>query len=202
MDAKEDTRKRILAAAAQRLMRYGYTKTTMAEVAADCAMSPANLYRFFPGKVEILAAVVEGGIEEDRKILAETMAAEKGSAAQRLVAFIMAELRISFARLAASPHMVPDSRRVIENRPEVANRHLAAARAMMVEILRDGNASGEFDIADPETTAEMIQVATLKLRYPQMSSQLDLPALEREAAGVMDLILKGVLRRGRIKQRT
>ena len=35
-----------VAAAKKRFTHFGYGKTTMAEVAADCDMSPGNLYRF------------------------------------------------------------------------------------------------------------------------------------------------------------
>ena len=48
-DRSEAIRGQIVAAAKKRFSHFGYAKTTMAEVAADCDMSPGNLYRFFPG---------------------------------------------------------------------------------------------------------------------------------------------------------
>ena len=43
----------ILAAAMRRFEQFGYSKTTMAEIAADCDMSAANIYRYFENKLEI-----------------------------------------------------------------------------------------------------------------------------------------------------
>ena len=55
MDAKEQTRQKILVAAQERFERYGFNKTTMNEIAKDCEMSAANIYRFFKNKGELIA---------------------------------------------------------------------------------------------------------------------------------------------------
>ncbi len=57
MDEKSATRDRILQAAMTRIKHYGYGKTTMAEIAADCDMSPGNIYRFFEAKIDIAEAI-------------------------------------------------------------------------------------------------------------------------------------------------
>jgi AcrR family transcriptional regulator len=54
---KDSARDRIMEAAKSRFSHFGYGKTTMAEVASDCEMSPGNLYRFFPGKLDIAEAI-------------------------------------------------------------------------------------------------------------------------------------------------
>ncbi|MFZ4071189.1 MAG: TetR/AcrR family transcriptional regulator, partial [Caulobacterales bacterium] len=57
MDEKVSTRERILHAAMMRIKHYGYGKTTMAEIASDCGMSPGNIYRFFEAKIDIAEAM-------------------------------------------------------------------------------------------------------------------------------------------------
>ena len=57
MDDKAPTRDRILHAAMARIKHYGYGKTTMAEIASDCCMSPGNIYRFFEAKIDIAEAM-------------------------------------------------------------------------------------------------------------------------------------------------
>ena len=49
---------RIITAARSRFKRFGYAKTSMQEIAADCRMSAANLYRYYEGKLAIGSAVV------------------------------------------------------------------------------------------------------------------------------------------------
>ena len=51
--ATDDPSARILAAAYARFQRFGFGKTTMAEIAGDCGMSAANLYRYFENKEDI-----------------------------------------------------------------------------------------------------------------------------------------------------
>ena len=57
MTAQDDTHQKIIAAAKRRFTHYGYTKTTMAELAVDCDMSPGNLYRYFAGKLDLSAHI-------------------------------------------------------------------------------------------------------------------------------------------------
>jgi len=56
-DVKKD---RILEAAYQRFLHYGYSKTTMNEIAGDLSISKALLYYYFPDKSELYIAVMRG----------------------------------------------------------------------------------------------------------------------------------------------
>ena len=51
---------------------------------------------------------------------------------------------------------------------------------------------GEFHFDDKEFTAEMIQSATMKFRYPQLWSKSTLPKLEHELDGVLTLLVNGL----------
>ncbi len=53
------TRTRILTEAERLFRIYGYTKTTVADIAKTCRMSPANVYRFFASKAAINEAICE-----------------------------------------------------------------------------------------------------------------------------------------------
>ena len=71
MPAKDAMRQRILDAAKKRFKHYGYAKTSMAEIAADLQMSPGNLYRYFPGKIDIALAIADDSYEIRHDHLAE-----------------------------------------------------------------------------------------------------------------------------------
>ncbi|MEJ0058685.1 MAG: helix-turn-helix domain-containing protein [Terricaulis sp.] len=70
MDEKTATRDRILAAAIARIKHYGYGKTTMAEIASDCAMSPGNIYRFFEAKIDIAEAMARKHYADQHAVMA------------------------------------------------------------------------------------------------------------------------------------
>ena len=50
---------KILIAAKTRMVRFGYHKVTMDEIAADLRMSKNTIYLHFPGKIEIAKELVE-----------------------------------------------------------------------------------------------------------------------------------------------
>ncbi len=50
---------KIIAAARDEFMAYGFTDASVRRIAAAAGMSPAGLYRHFPGKEEMFAALVE-----------------------------------------------------------------------------------------------------------------------------------------------
>ena len=62
-----DTRERILVVAERLFRQIGYQKTTVADIAKELRMSPANVYRFFDSKKAIhegVARSLMGEVEE------------------------------------------------------------------------------------------------------------------------------------------
>ncbi len=57
-DQQDIKREKILEAAHERFLHYGYSKTTMNEIAGDISMSKALLYYYFPDKSELYVAVM------------------------------------------------------------------------------------------------------------------------------------------------
>jgi TetR/AcrR family transcriptional repressor of mexJK operon len=58
-DQQDLKREKILDAAYQRFLHFGYSKTTMNEIAGDLSMSKALLYYYFPDKSELYVAVMK-----------------------------------------------------------------------------------------------------------------------------------------------
>jgi AcrR family transcriptional regulator len=59
MTLRDATRERILEAASSMFRRYGPTKTSIADIARELCMSPANVYNFFPSKDALFEDVAE-----------------------------------------------------------------------------------------------------------------------------------------------
>jgi AcrR family transcriptional regulator len=192
MKRHEEIKQSIIAAAMDRLQRYGYGKTTMAELAADCKMSAGNLYRYFMSKLDIAEEIARQSFIRTAEQLREVVRRPNVTAIERLRFFLMEQMAITFHELEKEQHWIEMAEIVARERPHVSNEGLARVRSLIAEILAMGNAAGEFDIDDVNFTAEMIQSATIKFRYPQLFSSLDLDKLEREAAGVVDLLINGL----------
>ncbi|MGB8364737.1 MAG: TetR/AcrR family transcriptional regulator [Rhizomicrobium sp.] len=194
MAEKDSVRCKIMDAARKRFSHFGYSKTTMAEVAADCSMSPGNLYRFFPGKLDIAVAIATQEYETHLAHLHKLLTAPAKDASTRLHDLLLEELRRTYRELENEPRAYEMATVIAHERPDYASWMLANERKIFVQLLEDAERSGEFSVEDKELTAEMIQSATMKFRYPQLWSKLTLPKLERELDGVLKLIVYGLSR--------
>jgi AcrR family transcriptional regulator len=197
MKRHEEIKQAIIAAAMERLARYGYGKTTMAELASDCKMSAGNLYRYFMSKLDIAEEIARQSFIRTAERLREVVRRPNIPAVERLRSFLLEQMLITFQELEKDQHWIEMAEIVARERPHVANEGLARVRSLIAEILAMGNATGEFDIDDVNFTAEMIQSATFKFRYPQLFSGLTLDKLEREAEGVITLLIDGLRRRSK-----
>jgi AcrR family transcriptional regulator len=196
MDEKTATRERILHAAMHRIKHYGYGKTTMAEIAADCGMSPGNIYRFFEAKIDIAEAMARMHYAEQQFELAAIARRKDTAADQRLREILFKRMRDNF-------HLVAENAKILEvaevlhiERPLFANEQLAHERVFLAALLEEGAEQGLFaPVQSYEFVAEMLQSATAKFSFPQLFSSLTLAKLERELDGVLDLLFRGLFTR-------
>lgn len=192
MTAPDDTRQKIIDAAKKRFAHYGYSKTTMADLAVDCDMSPGNLYRYFPGKLDIAEEIAREASIRTAEQLSHILTQPGRSAAERLHDFLFQDLRETFLTLEQDPKLVEMAQIITAERPHFHNEGIKREREVLRRIIEYGNVSGEFTVADPEFIAEMIQSATLKFSYPQLFTRLPLERLERELEGVYQIIIAGL----------
>ena len=79
---REQTRQRILAKADELFRHFGFAKTTVADIAAGLAMSPANIYKFFPSKDAIIQASLEQKLAEVKKSIEAVISSSSGALAR------------------------------------------------------------------------------------------------------------------------
>lgn len=185
----------IIDAATARIIRYGFGKTSMADIASDCDMSPGNLYRYFVNKMGIAEAVSQRGYEAIFLAVRKAVSALGMTATERLEAFCLATLFETYDQLAQDPHMVEFTHLLNAKRPALGREARATMRGVLAEILDQGAESGEFNIVDVPAAAEALQAATFKFWYPQTYGRQPLEQLERELRSVVALLLKGLLSR-------
>lgn len=192
MVSKDAMRERILDAATKRFKHYGYSKTSMAEIAADLQMSPGNLYRYFPGKIDIALAIADEHAEIQLQALAEVGREAGLPAVARLRNVFHLDMVMTYEQIESDPRTFELAQIIKTERPIWVNTRLAREREILNAILAEGVANGEFDLEDIPMTSEMLQSALMKFRYPQLWTDLKLPALEREFDGVTRLLLVGI----------
>jgi len=193
----EETKEQIIKAAEARFSEYGHGKTTMAEIAKDCQMSAANLYRYFESKEDIAVEIGNHCTNKKQALLREIVQRQNVSVSERLETMIVEQLRYTYNLVSKQPHISEIVESICGTRTDVVNCYKEAQQGIWTELLTAGNESGEFDLADPEATSEMIQTATIKFCYPplMLQEELSLEALEGQARGLARLIIRGLAKR-------
>ena len=196
MDEKSATRDRILQAAMTRIKHYGYGKTTMAEIAADCDMSPGNIYRFFEAKIDIAEAMARKHYADEHTAMAQVGRRKDWPADKRLKEMLLKRMRDNFQMFEDNAKILEVAEVLSRERPVFMNELIALERVGITAVIEEGMENGIFGKGDAEFMAEMLQAATLKFGIPQLFSRLTLAKLEREFEGVMNLTLQGLHARG------
>ncbi len=195
MEKSEETRGRILEAAEGLFIHYGFSKTTMAEIAEKCGMSAANIYRFFDGKEEIVAEMAYRHFRKVEESLREVVRRPELSPTERLEAFVLVMVRQAHDLCCCNERMNEAVGYIQRKRAEMVDRHWERIRSLLAEILAEGNRTGEFDAPDVVDSADAVLKATSFFQAPQCFVQLSLSDLEESAGRVVRLIVKG-LRKG------
>ncbi len=187
-----EIRGRILRAAEERFVRYGFGKTTMAEIAADCGMSAGNLYRFFDNKGDIAAASASQWMTSLEATLSEIARDATIPPAERLKQIIHAKLDALGCLVEAEPHLEDLIEHVCKSREDLVTNHRTAVRGLLARVIADGVSSGDFDVNDAESAADAMQVATVGLFHHNIICAIPFDKLRADADKIMGLLIRGL----------
>ena len=188
----QDVRQTILEVALQRFLRFGYRKTTMAEIATDCSMSTANLYRYFENKQEIIAQCAAKCLDDRVDRLRVLTYDEKLRPSEKLRRYALA--------LVDDSHDVADSDSMVGELVDTLTREMPALihsknaihHALLAEILTAGNACGEFAIDDIAACAKDVHSALIFFDVPLFVGLYDRAEFEARARGVVKRLIDGL----------
>ena len=189
-----DTRERILVVAERLFRQIGYQKTTVADIAKELRMSPANVYRFFDSKKAIhegVARALMGGVEQ----ASEAIAARPGPAALRLRELMTTIHRMNRERYVGDSKLHEMVEVAMEESWEVCVAHMERITQTIGAVIAKGAASGEFEAPDVPLAAMCACTAMMRYFHPQMIAQCaDKPGPSLDQ--MIDFVLAGLAPRG------
>jgi AcrR family transcriptional regulator len=157
-EERPDTRALIVESAERVFRTYGYAKTTVADIAREMGMSPANIYRFFPSKAALHEAIADrivGEVEAGGMQIARLPL----SASERLRLLVVERYKQTVA-IMLDQHKVHEMVAIaLDEQWPVVERHL------------DRIASGEFVAADPAAAARCFFAAMASTCHPALVAQ-------------------------------
>lgn len=200
MTTKEETREAILDAAWKRFGHYGYNKTTMAEIAKDCGMSAANLYRYFKDKSAIGAGIARRYFDKESALIAEAAARTDSTPREKLEEIVLVSVRYNFTEFEDSPAIMDLVDHICRDGQHLIEEHRHEVIASVVKVLAEGNASGDFDVENLEETAISFRMATIQFHVtPVFLMFKAFGCCQKEMEGmvrmVVRLIVDGIARR-------
>jgi AcrR family transcriptional regulator len=192
----DDTRARIVEVAEALFRRIGFAKTTVADIAAELEMSPANVYRFFSSKNAIVQAICRHCLS-DVEERAWQVARSKAPAAERLERLILEILAYHKENLITEQRVNDMVLAAIEHSWDTIRAHKEVMANVTEVIVRDGIASGEFEPGDPRATAHLIMRSVVCFTHPLMLSQCieEGEDVEAEARASVRFLLRAITAR-------
>ena len=165
-----DTRERILVVAERLFRQIGYQKTTVADIAKELRMSPANVYRFFDSKKAIHEGVARGLMGEV-EIEARRIAEAPGPAAVRLREMMTTIHRMNSERYVGDSKLHEMVEIAMVESWEVCVAHMELITKTIGAVIGQGMQSGEFAPGDVPLAAMCACTAMLRYFHPQMIAQ-------------------------------
>jgi AcrR family transcriptional regulator len=165
-----DTRERVLVVAERLFRQLGYQKTTVADIAKDLRMSPANVYRFFDSKKAIHEGVARSLMGEV-EVEAQRIANASGPAARRLRELLTTVHRMNSERYVGDSKLHEMVEIAMEESWEVCVAHIQTIIETIAVVIAQGAASGEFEVTDVPQAAMCTCHAMVGYFHPQMIAQ-------------------------------
>ncbi|HLZ01718.1 MAG TPA: TetR/AcrR family transcriptional regulator [Bradyrhizobium sp.] len=190
-----DTRERILVVAERLFRQIGYQKTTVADIAKELRMSPANVYRFFESKKAIHEGVARGLMGEVEGA-AQAIVNREGPAAARLREMLTTINRMNTERYVGDNKLHEMVEIAMQESWEVCAAHMQLITENVAGVIAQGVASGEFKTGDALTSALCVCTAMMRFFHPQMIAQCadkPGPTIEQQ----IDFVLAGLGSRNR-----
>ena len=165
-----DTRERILVVAERLFRQIGYQKTTVADIAKELRMSPANVYRFFDSKKSIHEGVARSLMGEVEQA-AQTIAAQPGPAAVRLRELMTSIHHMNAERYVGDSKMHEMVAIAMEEDWDVCVTHMQLITETIGSVIAQGAATGEFEVRDIPLAAMCACTGMIRFFHPQMIAQ-------------------------------
>jgi len=167
----------------------------MVEIATDCDMSAANLYRFFKNKEDIGMALACQCLGQKEQRLREVLTRPGLTAAQRLQTFVLTLFHYTHEQFHNLPRINELVDTIMKDYASVVAQHKEMARSLLATILTEGNQTGEFTIKNPMVTAETIMAATTIFCVPYFITWHTKEEFESLAQDMVDTFIRGLAKR-------
>ncbi|VFU07036.1 TetR/AcrR family transcriptional regulator [Methylocella tundrae] len=153
---------------AERLFgQIGFQKTTVADIARELRMSPANVYRFFSAKAEINEAV-GGRLLRSVEAAVDDVVKQPGRPAEKLRAAIAAIEKANADRFLSNRKLHELVETAFNENWPIVHEHVKTIHASLSAIISQGVHEGEFHADDYQLAALLVHSACIRFCHPRL----------------------------------
>ncbi len=186
-----EVRDRILTEAERLFRAIGYTKTTVADIAEACSMSPANVYRFFESKTAINEAITEVVLNR-MELMAQGIAHEPRSASERLKKLIMEGHRFTCEQYLNESRVHEIVAKAMDEQWSVIDAHIERLRDCYRQVIEDGARKGEFVKRDLDDRCQCVFNAVMPFCHPQLVAEKFAEDRGKQAALMAEFLVRAL----------
>ncbi|MES2884743.1 MAG: TetR family transcriptional regulator [Pseudomonadota bacterium] len=187
-----EVRSQILSTAERLFRSYGYGKTTVADIARECGMSPANVYRFFESKAAVNEAITEVLLDEV-EARAKAIAAEQRPVSDRLRKMLLEMHGFALERYLNESSVHELCAKAMDEQWGVIEAHIQRTRALTRSLIEEGMKSGEFARRDLDATASAVHNAMLPFCHPQVVAENFAKDQKRQAMQMGEFLVRALM---------
>ena len=164
---RDETRERILTKADELFRQFGFVKTTVADIAAELGMSPANIYKFFSSKEAIIQA------SADRNLVVLTAAVHghivaSGSALDRIENVLLTIYRHNADILRNERQVFKLMIWAYEQKWDCVAAFDKFVLESFAKLVKAGMSAGEFKSGDALAAAHLLFDCLVLIRTPHL----------------------------------
>ncbi len=151
--------------AEQHFRRIGYHKTSVAGIASELGMSPANVYRFFPSRDAINESIC-GRVVNEVADIAFAIARANAPAMEKLDQLPTAVFHHKKMRPIKQKHMHDLIVAAMQENWAIIKAHIERMVTIFEAIIREGIEAGEFEVEDAAEAARAVNSAFMPFFHP------------------------------------
>lgn len=166
----DEARARILGVAEEHFRRVGYHRTSVADIAAELGMSPANIYRFFPSRNAINESIC-GRLMNEVADVAFAIARTDAPATEKLDQLLTTVHHHSKIMLAKAKPMHDLIVAAMQENWPIIQAHIERMLTILEAIIREGADAGEFEVEEAAEAARAVRSAFMPFFHPILIEQ-------------------------------
>jgi AcrR family transcriptional regulator len=161
----DEARARILKVAEEHFRHIGHHKTSVADIASELGMSPANVYRFFPSRDAINECIC-GRVVNEVADIAFAIARTNAPAMEKLDQLLTAVHHHNKMTLVKERRMHDLIVAATQENWAIIKEHIERMVTIFEAIIRQGIEAGEFEVEDAAEAARAVKSAFMPFFHP------------------------------------